>query len=166
MSNILDQFGDTNKSIVSVDATAALLDNMEDDDFFQDMSSAAKKSINKSINDYEVSINPKKQEEKEVNASTPPTVEKEPEVVEEKLEEPKDAKELFNNNIVSKKPRGRHKKETEESVDTSMLNYNYDIIMNQIAKNVINDLQQSKYTVSGFTSAQMKVIFDYMIRKF
>ena len=165
MSNILDQFGDTNKSIVSADATAALLDNTEDDDFFQDMSSAAKKSINKSINDYEVSINPKKQEEKEVNASTQPTVEKEPEVVEEKLEEPKDAKELFNN-IVSKKPRGRHKKETEESVDTSMLNYNYDIIMNQIAKNVINDLQQSKYTVSGFTSAQMKVIFDYMIRKF
>ena len=166
MSNILEQFDDTNKSIVSADATAALLDNMEDDDFFQDMSSAAKKSINKSINDYEVSINPKKQEEKEVNASTQPTVEKEPEVVEEKLEEPKDAKELFNNNIVSKKPRGRHKKETEESVDTSMLNYNYDIIMNQIAKNVINDLQQSKYTVSGFTSAQMKVIFDYMIRKF
>lgn len=166
MSNILDQFDDTNKSIVSADATAALLDNMEDDDFFQDMSSAAKKSINKSINDYEVSINPKKQEEQEVNASTQPTVEKEPEVVEEKLEELKDAKELFNNNIVSKKPRGRHKKETEESVDTSMLNYNYDIIMNQIAKNVINDLQQSKYTVSGFTSAQMKVIFDYMIRKF
>ena len=47
-----------------------------------------------------------------------------------------------------------------------MPNYNYDIIMNQIAKNVINDLQQSKYTMSGFTNAQMKVIFDYMIRKF
>ena len=164
MSNILDQFGDTNKSIVSADATAALLDNVEDDTFFQEMSPAARTSMNKSFNDYEVSVSPKKQEE--AKASSQPPVEKEPEAVEENVEETKESKELFNNNIVGKKPRGRHKKEIEESVDTSMPNYNYDIIMNQIAKNVINDLQQSKYTMSGFTNAQMKVIFDYMIRKF
>lgn len=164
MSNILDRFGDTNKSIVSADATAALLDNVEDDTFFQEMSPAARTSMNKSFNDYEVSISPKKQEEAKASSQLP--VEKEPEAVEESIEETKEAKELFNNNIVGKKPRGRHKKEIEESVDTSMPNYNYDIIMNQIAKNIINDLQQSKYTISGFTNAQMKVIFDYVIRKF
>lgn len=164
MSNILDQFGDTNTSIVSADATAALLDNVEDDTFFQEMSPAARTSMNKSFNDYEVSISPKKQEEAKASSQLP--VEKEPEAVEESIEETKEAKELFNNNIVGKKPRGRHKKEIEESVDTSMPNYNYDIIMNQIAKNIINDLQQSKYTISGFTNAQMKVIFDYVIRKF
>lgn len=79
--------------------------------------------------------------------------------------------ELFINNNEDKKmsrPRGRTKQVSTESTTIKQSGSNgvFDPIMNQLALNVINDIQSKKIRVNGFDDTLMQIIFDYMKSKF
>ena len=82
------------------------------------------------------------------------------------IEEPpvKSKEELFNNNIEEKPRRGRHKKE-ESMENNSIKTGAYDPIMDQLAKDLLEDLKKRKYTIGNFSSAQTKLIIDYIYDK-
>ena len=92
----------------------------------------------------------------------------------------KPQEELFNNNNVQQtestavetviEPKRGRRKSNKSNVDTEsnaiLSNNAYDPIMDQIAKDVIDDLRKSNYKISRFDDATMKIVFDYMYRKF
>ena len=70
--------------------------------------------------------------------------------------------EPFNNNTEEKKSRGRPKKEvSSEKEDVS-----YNPIMDQLAKDLIDKMREDKVTIGRFSNSQMKLVFDYMYKKF
>lgn len=77
--------------------------------------------------------------------------------------------------IVEHKKAGRPRKNTKVesktvSEDTTASPTGFDDafnpIMNQIAKDIIEDLKKSGYTIGNFNNSQMRIIFDYICKKF
>lgn len=78
---------------------------------------------------------------------------------------------LFNHNIEDKqgrKQRGRPKTMNENRANTTTINQSstFDPIMNQLALNVLNDLQGKKFKLNSFDDNLMQIVFDYMRTKF
>ena len=80
--------------------------------------------------------------------------------------------ELFNNNneeSLSKKPRKKRKTKDTSDLSTnevSLSNSTFNPIMDQLAKDVIDDLRKSKYKISRFDNDTMEIVFNYMYNKF
>lgn len=128
----------------------------------------------------------------EIQMSTP-VVEQPVETVEqtvEAVEEPKiENKELFNDNSVQKPKRkyvrsgkyekDKNKEKTESAEETETMNNNNSAeeapvlmdnsknpVLDQLAKDLIDDLIKCKYKINRFDDKSMKMIFDYMYKKF
>lgn len=166
MSNALDRIAklDEVKPELSIDEQMAAAEetiNPANSDFFGGMSPEAAEAMNKSIKkENSLLSNEIKFEniEQEMNGEIPI-----PEVpVEETPVAPKE--ELFNNNIEEKPRRGRHKKE-ESMENNSIKTGNYNPIMDQLAKDLLEDLKKRKYTIGNFSSEQTKLIIDYIYDK-
>ena len=121
----------------------------------------------------------------EIQMSTP-VVEQSVEAVEEsKIEN----KELFNDNSVQKPKRkyvrsgkyekDKNKEKTESAEETETMNNNNSAeeapvlmdnsknpVLDQLAKDLIDDLIKCKYKINRFDDKSMKMIFDYMYKKF
>lgn len=68
-----------------------------------------------------------------------------------------------------KPTRGRPKKHTETPVEHSNNSIEDTLfvpIMDQLAKDLIDDLIKNDYKISRFTTEQMKIVYDYMYNKF
>ena len=166
MSNALDRIAklDEVKPELSIDEQMAAADetiNPANSDFFGGMSPEAAEAMNKSIKKENSLINNEikfENIEQEMNGEIP--------VPDVPIEEPpvKSKEELFNNNIEEKPRRGRHKKE-ESMENNSIKTGAYDPIMDQLAKDLLEDLKKRKYTIGNFSSAQTKLIIDYIYDK-
>ena len=73
----------------------------------------------------------------------------------------------------NRKKAGRPRKNKEEvktttvsSEEESVMNDMYVPVMNQIVKDIIDDLRKKNYTISNFNDTQMKIILDYIYKKF
>jgi len=108
----------------------------------------------------------------------------------EAVEEPKiENKELFNDNSVQKPKRkyvrsgkyekDKNKEKTEHAEETETMNNNNSAeeapvqmdnsknpVLDQLAKDLIDDLIKCKYKINRFDDKSMKMIFDYMYKKF
>jgi len=121
----------------------------------------------------------------EIQMSTP-VVEQPVEAVEESKTE---NKELFNDNSVQKPKRkyvrsgkyekDKNKEKTEHAEETETMNNNNSAeeapvqmdnsknpVLDQLAKDLIDDLIKCKYKINRFDDKSMKMIFDYMYKKF
>ena len=158
MSNALDRIERLNNSEkidMSLEEQLAAVEEVENPngkDFFGGMSSTAREGMKNSLKNYEVTevTLPKKSNSAEDTDMT--------------SEDNKDS--LFNNNTEEKKQhRGRPSKKTTANADSGDSDSGFDSIMNQLAKDVLNDLRKQKYTYGNFSSSQMKLIFNYIIDK-
>jgi hypothetical protein len=74
-------------------------------------------------------------------------------------------------NTITKKRPGRPRKEVskmDNNINTNDATVNdlFVPIMNQLAKNLIDELIKSNYKMTSFNNEQMKILFDYMYNKF
>lgn len=67
------------------------------------------------------------------------------------------------NSSDKKKQRGRPKQQINEITNQSST---FDPIMNRLALDLLNDLQNKKFRVNGFDDNLMRIVFDYMRTKF
>ncbi len=99
-----------------------------------------------------------------------------PNLLDEAKNDSKNEEELFNNNIntvevekeeeVKKPRRKRRTKESEPTASSSIPNDAFNPIMDQLAKDVIDDLRKSKYKINRFDNNTMEIVFNYMYNKF
>lgn len=82
--------------------------------------------------------------------------------------------ELFNNNM---KPKRKYTKrsqventqqveDTKAKDSTVRVDYSSNPVFDQVAKDLIDDLRNSKYKINRFDDKSMEMIFDYMYNKF
>lgn len=63
--------------------------------------------------------------------------------------------------------RGRKPNKMQEvSQNSTMLNEMFIPVMNQLAKDLIDQLKKTDYKIARFNSEQMKILYDYMYTKF
>lgn len=77
---------------------------------------------------------------------------------------------LFNNKKEIKKSRKPRKPralvENKSTVETTTSTAEFNPIMDQLAKDVIDDLRMNKYKISRFDNSTMELVFAYMYSKF
>jgi hypothetical protein len=77
---------------------------------------------------------------------------------------------LFNNKKEIKKSRKPRKPRTlvenKSTVETTTSTAEFNPIMDQLAKDVIDDLRMNKYKISRFDNSTMELVFAYMYNKF
>lgn len=156
----------TEKPTLSLDAQMALANELEDpenEEFFGGMSEEAKSSLSKSFQKFEVKL------EKEKNPNILNKTKKEDskeESNEKESETEEKSNELFNNNSnePQNKNRGRPKKE-QNQMEQGNSSIDYTPIMDRLAKQLIDDLKNKKYSVDNFSEVEMNIIFDYIYSK-
>lgn len=87
------------------------------------------------------------------------------------VEEPTQLHSVKETNTKTKKHPGRPRKEVtkmDNNINTNDTTVNdlFVPIMNQLAKNLIDELIKSNYKMTSFNNEQMKILFDYMYNKF
>lgn len=76
--------------------------------------------------------------------------------------------------ITEHKRAGRPRKNTkvesktvsEDTISSTEFDDAFNPIMNQIAKDIIEDLKKNGYTIGNFNNSQMRIIFDYICKRF
>ena len=144
------------------------LEGASDDDFLEGMSDASKDALLKSITEVTLDDNTQEEviEEDDGIIVSMPEIEEKPEINEN---ENTSNEALFNNNRDEKKSRKPRKPKTTESksvnTDTSD-SIGFNPIMDQLAKDVIDDLRKRNYKISRFDDSTMELVFAYMYKKF
>lgn len=98
----------------------------------------------------------------------PVTLDDEPETA----SNPTSYNDIFNSNTSTAegpstgKRRGRRRREVPQEVNQSSSENMYNGIMDQLAKNLIDDLRSNKYRFGRFSDECMDVVFKYMYDKF
>ena len=87
------------------------------------------------------------------------------------VKEPTQLHNVEETNTITKKRPGRPRKEVskmDNNIHTNDATVNdlFVPIMNQLAKNLIDELIKSNYKMASFNKEQMKILFDYMYNKF
>ena len=172
-NNALERLFDSNNQEESNYSLEEQMDSASNDEFLEGMSSAAERALINSVT--EVTLDePEEKEEIEDTTIKEETVDnKEDEIVVSKpiendsSKETDDSKEeLFNNNTEEKKQRKKraYTKNTESTKDSS--NSVFIPIMDQLAKDIVDDLKKSGYKINRFDKQQMNIVLDYMYEKF
>lgn len=90
--------------------------------------------------------------------------------ISDEIEENSSNEVLFNNKKEIKKSRKPRKPRTlvenKPTVETTTSNAEFNPIMDQLAKDVIDDLRMNKYKISRFDNSTMELVFAYMYNKF
>ena len=188
----LERLYNTNNDDRSKYSVDEQMDSISDDDFLESMSedsrSALLKSVQPSIQEItldDVTNEPSATETAssitEDKSSTvedkPTTIEDKPTTVEDDAttyikpeEKPTivNNEELFNNNTEDKRTHKTRKqsKQVESSPIINQSNNTFDPIMNQLALNVIDDLQSKQFKLGNFDDNLMQIVFNYMRTKF
>lgn len=164
----LERLFSSNNQEESTYSVEEQLDSIDDDDDFLDgMSSAAEDALFKSV--IEVTLDEPTSEELESEENDEVIVSN-PSIIENSNESTKE--ELFNNNNgedenANKKSRKTRKPRKTVDVNTNeVLSNAFNPIMDQLAKDVIDDLRKSKYKISRFDNNTMEIVFNYMYSKF
>ena len=178
----LERLFNSNNQEESTYSVEEQMDSVNDDDFLNGMSSEAEDALFKSVtevtlddseefsieNDDNITCN-----EIESNDSDEDLIVSDSSIIEDIKEETTSSKEeLFNNNneeSLSKKPRKKRKTKDTSDLSTnevSLSNSTFNPIMDQLAKDVIDDLRKSKYKISRFDNDTMEIVFNYMYNKF
>lgn len=181
----LERLYNTNNDDRSKYSVDEQMDSISDDDFLESMSedsrSALLKSVQPSIQEItldDVTNEPSATETaSSITEDKSSTVEDKPTTVEDDAttyikpeEKPTivNNEELFNNNTEDKRTHRARKqsKQVESSPIINQSNNTFDPIMNQLALNVIDDLQSKQFKLCNFDDSLMQIIFNYMRTKF
>lgn len=146
------------------------MDSVSTDDFLDGMSTAAKDNLGHLFEEVTVEEDYTSQSEPVVNEqpTEAPVVAQMPEMVQVDVEEQPTAQdELFNNNM---KPKRKYRKNSEDSAQVSNnsnpVNGSSNPVLDQLAKDVIDDLRSKCYKINRFDDKSMEMIFNYMYNKF
>lgn len=93
--------------------------------------------------------------------------------LEESISSTKTKEVLFNNNK-PKRTRGRPKSKVENTIeiesisDSNMVEdlSSIDLVLNQLSKDIIDELRKIRFKIGRFDDKSMEVIFNYMVKKF
>ena len=133
------------------------MESANDDDFLEGMSDSSKSALFKAT---EVTLD-------EIDTSQD---EEDDGIILSKVEEVEknENKDLFNNiGNTEKTPRKKRKPKTNiEQKESSNISSNCNPIMDQLAKDIIDDLRKRNYKISRFDDSMMELIFAYMYNKF
>ena len=174
----LERLYNTNNDDRSKYSVDEQMDSISDDDFLESMSEDSRSALLKSVQPsiQEITLDDVTTESTTVEDKST-TVEDKPTTVEDDAttyikpeEKPTivNNEELFNNNTEDKRTHRARKqsKQVESSPIISQSNNTFDPIMNQLALNVIDDLQSKQFKLCNFDDSLMQIIFNYMRTKF
>ncbi len=93
--------------------------------------------------------------------------------LEESISSTKTKEVLFNNNK-PKRTRGRPKSKVENTIETESISdsnmvedlSSIDLVLNQLSKDIIDELRKIRFKIGRFDDKSMEVIFNYMVKKF
>ena len=174
----LERLYNTNNDDRSKYSVDEQMDSISDDDFLESMSEDSRSALLKSVQPsiQEITLDDVTTESTTVE-DKPTTVEDKPTTVEDDAttyikpeEKPTivNNEELFNNNTEDKRTHRARKqpKQVESSPIISQSSNIFDPIMNQLALNVLDDLQSKQFKLGNFDDNLMQIIFNYMRTKF
>lgn len=156
------------------------LDSVSTDDFLDGMSVAAKDQLGHLFEEVTIDESEDSFENKIMEAQVP-EVNQNPAIVVDLDNEPSDIMEdepsndeLFNNNMKPKRKYNRRSQvennqqvEDTKAKDSNVrVDYSSNPVFDQVAKDLIDDLRNSKYKINRFDDKSMEMIFDYMYNKF
>lgn len=147
------------------------MDSISDDDFLESMSEDSRSALLKSVQPpiQEITLDDVTTESTTVEDKST-TVEDDATTYIKPDEKPTivNNEELFNNNTEDKRTHRARKqsKQVESSPIINQSNNTFDPIMNQLALNVIDDLQSKKFKLGNFDDNLMQIVFNYMRTKF
>lgn len=174
----LERLYNTNNDDRSKYSVDEQMDSISDDDFLESMSEDSRSALLKSVQPsiQEITLDDVTTESTTVEDKST-TVEDKPTTVEDDAttyikpeEKPTivNNEELFNNNTEDKRTHRARKqpKQAESSPIISQSSNIFDPIMNQLALNVLDDLQSKQFKLCNFDDSLMQIIFNYMRTKF
>lgn len=159
-------FNSNNQSGESIYSIEEQMNYSEDDDFLNGMSSEAENALFKSVSEVTLDENNSNNNEEYI---TEELEEDDTIVIDAPGLTPTPSKEeLFNNNTEDtndKKTRKPRKPKNETNTTTTVSNA-FNPIMDQLSKDIIDDLRKSNYKINRFNNDTMEIVFNYMYDKF
>ena len=137
------------------------LDSVSTDDFLDGMSAVAKDNLGHLFTEVTEDENPAIKTPTPVVTETP----SEP-IITSEVDRTDNSDELFNNNT---KPKRKYTKKVDNSTnahEATLTSNSSNPVLDQLARDLIDDLRDRKHKINRFDDKSMKMIFDYMYNKF